>query len=397
MSKQKNSRYKTFRRYPGIRKDLKSGKFLVEATIDKKRISKTFSSLDEAIRWRSSMTNSDMDELLEEIHPRFLFKDLWERYKTEHLPVLQKSSQENRLGMEKFFDGLWDIEINLINPSVISKHILVQKEVAIKIGSHRRKNFDHELKLLKAMFNWYHDEVDHTFSNPIIRKHKTLGVVRYIQPKEKKLNVSELKLFLEALKERPFWYEFALTQLLIAGRVQEVAGLQKKSIDFANRKLIIKDVAVWSKKTKKFEELKPVPKNGEIREAYLSEELNRLLARRINEDRSQSGFVFHIEGQPITYRQAQYNYDWALSKAGLSDRFSGTHILRHSMATLTRQVTGSLNSTQAVTGHKDFKLVQHYAGLDNEENKKAIMAVENHLIANSFFDLRANYEQIRAE
>ena len=67
------------------------------------------------------------------------------------------------------------------------------------------------------------------------------------------------------------------------------------------------------------------------------------------------------------------------------------------MATLTRQVTGSLNSTQAVTGHKDFKLVQHYAGLGNEENKKAIMAVENHLIENSFFDLRANYEQIRAE
>ena len=246
----KQSRYKTFKRFPVIRKDLKSGKFLAEATIDRKRMSKTFTTIEEAIRWRNTFSHYEFEELLEEVSPAFKFKDLWERYKTEHLPILQKSSQEQRLSMEKFFNGLWDLEVNEITPGIISRHVLAQKEIALKIGSHRRKNFDHELKLLKAMFNWHHDEVDHTFSNPVTRKHKALGVVRVVEAKEKKLNLVELKLFLEALNERPFWYDFALTQLLLAGRVQEVAGLQKKNIDFRQRKLIVKEVAIWSKKTK---------------------------------------------------------------------------------------------------------------------------------------------------
>lgn len=396
MKKQSQTRYKTFKRFPGIRKDLKSGRFLAEASVDKKRMSKTFSSIDEAIRWRNSFSHFEFEEVLEEVNSTFKFKDLWERYKAEHLPLLQKSSQENRLAMEKFFNGLWDYDVNEITPGIISRHLLAQREVALKIGSHRRKNFDHELKLLKAIFNWHHDEIDHTFSNPVTRKHKTLGFVRVVEAKEKKLSIIELKLFLDALIERPFWYDFALTQLLIAGRVQEVAGLQKKNIDFKFRNLLVKEVVVWSKKTKKFDELKGMPKNGEIRKIHLGDELLRILKKRIDQDAFNTGFVFHDKGQPLGYRQIQYNYDWALKKAGLGDRFSGTHILRHSMATLTRQVTGSLNSTQAVTGHKDFKLVQHYAALDNGENKKAIMAVESHLIKNSFFNseqITSNYEQ----
>ena len=55
------------------------------------------------------------------------------------------------------------------------------------------------------------------------------------------------------------------------------------------------------------------------------------------------------------------------------------------MATLTRAVTGSLDSAQAVTGHKDMKLAQHYAGLQKDENKKALLAVEGYLNEQSFF------------
>lgn len=195
----------------------------------------------------------------------------------------------------------------------------------------------------------------------------------------------ELKLFPEALKERRFWYDFALTQLLTAGRVQEIAGLQKKSVDFKSGRLIIKDVAVWDKKIKKFDHLKNTPKKGQIREVHLVTELSKILEERIMGDKSNSNFVFHEKGVPLTYRQIQYNYNWGLEKPGLSDRFNGTHILRHSMATLTRFVTGSLDSAQAVTGHKDSRLVQHYAHLDRSENKRAIVAVENYLNQESFF------------
>jgi integrase len=381
-----NKRYKTLRSYPGVRKDLNTSKYLVSICVDKKRLSKSFGTLPEALKWRNTHELSSFSDFMDEPKAKTeRFKDIWEQYKEEYLPTLEKSSQENRLLLAKFFDGLWDFELKEITPHVISRHVLAKKEVAIKLQTARRRTFDQELKLLKAIFNWYREEIDHTFANPVTRKHKVLGIVKKEAPKNKKMSSSELKLFLEALKGRPFWYNFALTQLLTAGRVQEIAGLQKRSLDFKQARLIIKDVAVWDKKTKKFDHLKNLPKNGEIREVHLGDELVRVLGKQVQIDSSNSQFVFHICGVPLTYRQIQYNYEWALEKAGLSDRFSGTHFLRHSMATLTRRVTGSLDSAQAVTGHKDSRLVQHYAHLDSEENKRAIVAVENFLNQEFFF------------
>ena len=389
---QKKERYKTLKSYPGIRKELASGKYVVGIYSNKKRLSQSFDKLDLALQWQMSFKRDSILGFLKEEDDREMktekvntFKVIWERYKTEHLPSLEKSSQENRLLLAKFFVGMFDTELNQITPSLISKYILQKKEVALKSRSHRRKNFNQELKLLSAIFNWYKDEIDHTFSNPVIKKHKTLGVISKEPPRNKKMNLAEIKLFLDALKERPFWYDFALTQLLCAGRVQEIAGLQKKNVDFKSKRLIIKEVVVWSKQTKRFDHLKPIPKNGETREVFLCEQLSEVLEKRILGTISHSNYVFHEHGEPVSYRQIQYNYEWALIQAGLSDLFSGTHFLRHSMATLTRLVTGSLNSTQAVTGHKDFRLVQHYGEIDRDENRKAITAVEKHLTESNFF------------
>ena len=90
-----------------------------------------------------------------------------------------------------------------------------------------------------------------------------------------------------------------------------------------------------------------------------------------------SGYVFTDDkGPPLSYREIQYNYACALKDAGLFGEFSGTHFVRHSMATITRLATGSLEATQAVTGHKNQRLVQHYAALDTSLNKEAILKVE---------------------
>ena len=59
----------------------------------------------------------------------------------------------------------------------------------------------------------------------------------------------------------------------------------------------------------------------------------------------------------------QYQYNNALKRAGLFPKFSSTHIMRHSMGTITRMVTGSMDSAQAVTGHKDIKMAQHYSSM----------------------------------
>lgn len=93
----------------------------------------------------------------------------------------------------------------------------------------------------------------------------------------------ELLSFLDSLKINPFWYTFALTHFFCAGRVQEIAGLQVESVDFNGSQLVIKDVAIWCRRTKHFLELKEIPKNGEIRYVFLNDELKRVLLKVIGE------------------------------------------------------------------------------------------------------------------
>lgn len=81
-----------------------------------------------------------------------------------------------------------------------------------------------------------------------------------------------------------------------------------------------------------------------------------------------NGFVFHVEGRPLNYGTIQLNYRRAIKKADLP--YSGTHILRHGMATLARKVGGGLDAVIAMTGHKDYKLADHYSKLDHEYQRE---------------------------
>jgi len=71
------------------------------------------------------------------------------------------------------------------------------------------------------------------------------------------------------------------------------------------------------------------------------------------------------------------NYRSAQRKAGIKQ--SGTHMLRHGMATLTRYLTRSLDATMAMTGHKDIKLADHYSEIGKEVQRETSLVVEEHL------------------
>lgn len=87
-----------------------------------------------------------------------------------------------------------------------------------------------------------------------------------------------------------------------------------------------------------------------------------------NQRTNDCGFVFHVNGVPLSYAVIQLNYREAQRKSGVP--YSGTHILRHGMATLARKVGGGLDAVFAMTGHKDYKLADHYSKLDNEFQKE---------------------------
>ena len=176
----------------------------------------------------------------------------------------------------------------------------------------------------------------------------------------------------------------------MAGRVCEVAGLQVESLDFTERVVTVQHSLIWSRSAKQFDYLKDLPKNGEKRFVFMNDRLFEILRRRANI--SKNSYVFHDDFvNPLSYRKIQYRYNMALKKIGLYPEFSSTHIMRHSMGTITRKITGSLDAAQAVTGHKVIKMAQHYASVPSDANKNAVKEVESFMkklstLQNSFED-----------
>ncbi|TNF03196.1 MAG: hypothetical protein EP326_02615 [Deltaproteobacteria bacterium] len=370
----KKQRYQKLTRYQGIRKDTQTGKYQAYKKVDGRQYQKDFSSLRQAIKWRSEF-NPYLDELINEPKGE-KFSVLLEKYKELHLAGLKYSTQEVFNERSVFFDEMLNVCISDITPVFIDSYLKRKKELAIQLGS-TRSDFREELKKLKAIFNWYRENYDHTFINPVLKRHHILGKIKDRQKKEKKMTEEEVVLFFESLDEG-IWKEFAILQFYLSARVGEVAGLLSDCVDLKNRQITIKRTAFWSRQNKQFVGLTDT-KTGESKPCHLNDTMFKIVVDRMNSRPPGCEFLFHENGEPLKYRTIQYRYNKALKKCGLSSKYSSTHILRHSMATVTRKVTGSLESTQAVTGHKDQRLVEHYSVVPSLRQIEAVNQVEKHL------------------
>lgn len=388
------SKYKKLSNYKGIRQDTKNGGYLATKYVGGREYSKKFASLRQAIGWRANFHPSISERVVQNraeesrsarFAPKTLakpngedlgyrFRDVWELYRRLRLPSLEKSSQDTYLTRGgSFFKPLMDFRMVELTATLMDRFIADHKREALKTKSPRH-NFDGDLKRLKTLLNWYRENYDALFVNPILKRHGQAGIVRKVPKRNKKLNPGELIAFFRELS--PFWRDFAEAQFYMGARVSEVAGLQSDCIDLTEKEIRIQYVVVWDC-AKKFDYLKDVPKNGEVSHVAMNARLEEIMGRRLPE--AKNGYVFHRDGEPLRYREIQHRYNKALERAGLSDRFSSTHIMRHSMGTITRRVTGSVDMAQAVTRHKDVRVAQQYASLPTEANRRAVADVFGYL------------------
>jgi site-specific recombinase XerD len=102
----------------------------------------------------------------------------------------------------------------------------------------------------------------------------------------------------------------------------------------------------------------------------LSQRLGRALADYLVKGRpsSQRRAVFlchaHPRGTPVTVAALKRMVARAWERAGLDKRFSGTHILRHTLATRLKQESVSLKSIADVLGHHSVQTTTLYAQVD---------------------------------
>ena len=421
----KKPRYEkvSYRDVKGIRKDTQNGTFLVQKYIRGERYFASFKTLKEAADWKRnfhpslnlkplrSLNNQKLNEKMKELSTHFKhqnaielkngndfsyrFLEVWELYVAKHLSLMERSTFNRKIQNAKiFYDKMMDQPMVEMTAGFISRYLSLKKDEAMNNLHSRRYNFDDDLKSLKAIFNWYREYIDAQFVNPILKRHKIEGIIRKTPKRKKKMRRHELLNFFDELeKDNLFWRDFAETQFYFSGRVQEVAGLQWGSVDFVDGMIEIENVVVWGP-GKDVNYLKESPKNGEERFVPMTEKLFTIFQRRLSERRPSKvidrrtgklvscDFVFHIGGQPLSYRPIQYRYNKALKKAGLFHKYSSTHILRHSMANLVRERMG-IEHAQAVGGWKTRELVEHvYTERQAHLTKDALKNIEEFMSEN---------------
>ena len=196
------------------------------------------------------------------------------------------------------------------------------------------------------------------------------------KPDDKKITVdAAFKLFYEL---SGVYRDLAMMQFYCAGRIGEIAGLQIKNVYFDKDYILVKDSVVWTDVNKTFSCLKPFPKNRQTRTVYIHSAISEIIERRMKLKVEGCEFLFHVEGKPLNYCTIQSNYRSAQLRAKIP--YSGTHCLRHGMATLARRVGGmGLDSVMAMTGHKDLKLADHYSKIDGEVQRETSLKILEHI------------------
>lgn len=366
---------------PGIRQK-ENGKFVATKSFGSKRHYKECDSLAEAKKWRknfhplsSIVLNRNIPAVSDQSNGKdksICFGEVFEKYRKGFLASLDTYTQYKKIKrMERFLPNLWSVPMCAFAPEIINNHLASMK-LLIEIGS-RRCNYDKELKDLSAIFNWYHDNVDFTFSNPITKVHFKLGKIREIEPKKKHLSPEELCEFFARLEE-PF-QSLAIGQFLMAGRIQEAAAINDRTVDFKRKEISVTEKIVWIRGNP---ELRVGTKTGETGVVHIDPDYEQRLLRLKRERPAGCKLFFQRKGKPLRYNLILKKYNEALKLSAL-DEFSGTHILRHSMAKIARQ-QGGLEACQGILRHTSSRMSEHYAKLDANEKVSSVINFAAELI-----------------
>lgn len=371
---QRRSRVKTIS--PGIRQK-PSGKFIVTKCIKSKRYYEEFDRLPDAKKWKKDFhpllpNNSSKNRLTLTVSDQsngkdksISFGEVVKKYRKGFLASLDSYTQyKKQKRMERFFPNLVALPMCAFNSEIVTDHLASMKLLIDKDS--RRCNFDKELKDLSSVLNWYHDNIDSTFNNPVTKVHFRLGRFKEIIPKSKHLDIEQLSEFFSHLKE-PF-QTLAVVQFLMAGRIQEAAAINDRTVSFKERKIFVTEKMVWLKGNP---ELKIGTKTGEIGAVDFPKDVERRLLLLKATRPKTCKFLFHSKGKPLRYNLILKKYNEALVSAGLEE-FSGTNILRHSMAKIVRK-EGGLEACQSILRHTSARMSEHYSKLDaNTEVSKVI-------------------------
>lgn len=382
------SKYINVPKHPGIRKQTITGKYQAKKKIKGKQFAATFDTVREAQAWRNVFNGEHSPVEVPKITSTL--GHVWNRMKELHFPGLELSTRRVWERRWMHLSDLANYHMEEITSTTINRWIEQKKKwffsdeyEALGRGCAGRCNLYNELNLFQTIFNWYkaEDEFEDEskgISIPLRPRHRHMAFIRDTpkKPDDKKIPVDAAFKFFSALPE--LYRDLAMMQFYCAGRISEVAGIQISNLYLDQEYILIKNAIIWCNASKMFEYLKPFPKNRESRRVHIHAALAEIVQRRLKMRYPGCDYLFHVEGKPLNYCTIQSNYRAAQMRSGIP--YTGTHCLRHGMATLARRVGGmGLDSVIAMTGHKDLKLADHYSKIDGEVQKETSLKILEHI------------------
>ena len=160
--------------------------------------------------------------------------------------------------------------------------------------------------------------------------------------------------------DKVFW-RLASFMVLTGVRVGEACGLKWDAIDLEKGLVNIFRVVGWDRLSKKPFLVERAKTKESLRTLVLPKELI-LLLKEIKAERPEKEFVFlNKNNETPIYPSIRYAFTKGFKALGLS--WGGTHICRHTFATMALYATKDLPSVQAHLGHTTPQMTQRYAKL----------------------------------
>lgn len=369
----------------GIRQK-ENGKFVVTKYINGQRHYAEFDKEKDAKKWKKEF-HPLLSPVLKRTRHTFaipdqsngkdksvMFGEVVERYQKEFLRSLTTYTQYKKIQrLSKFAPNLLSVPMCAMSPSVISDHL--EKLKAILDRESRRCNFDKELKDIASIFSWYKNNVDFTFVNPVIKTHFKLGTIKEVPLISKDMDIEEFALFASHL--RPMFRSMAIIMLLWALRVGEAAALSDDVINLKKKEAWILNVVVWLKGRP---DQKRGTKTGADAKMPITDIIEAEILHLKNNRPKGCKLLFHHKGRCLRYGMILKEFNRALLEAQLP--YSGTHVIRHTMATITRKNLG-LDAAQAILRHTSARMSEEYAKLDVDERVSNVVIQASDLFKQS--------------
>jgi site-specific recombinase XerD len=237
---------------------------------------------------------------------------------------------------------IWlDVPIEDVTHTKVSRYIdyLMAKRL-------KPKTINCHLNSIRQFYHYLREEEQIRVPNPI-RKNHTLRMSR---PLPRHLKDEQVEAFFNAIKG-PRDRAMFMLMLRCGLRVEEVANLTLKVIDFRHRRILIED-----------------GKGNKDRIVYISNDALLALADYLKvrpASRTRKSFLVEkglSTGHPISIRGIQKRMEYYARKTNL--RIS-CHHLRHTMATQLLNADAELVTIQDLLGHNSIKTTQRYCRISN--------------------------------